>query len=463
MEALQGQEALGVSQDQLPPGPSSEDARQFWQVYPVDPGRSIRALYEEYGPIFRLPTPAGRHMTGVVGAVATHQILAAHHSNFRAAGAFTYLRDVAPRVMIAYDGEYHDRVRALLMPALHKARIDHYLGVMLRYTEHALDGWPLDTPIEIAERMRQLTLPVVSKALLDLDASDEQFGLITKAIETMAEFANPTRRTYRADADQQQRYRSARETLQRLITGLISDRRAAGRDRGDFLSMLIAAHDDEAKPLTDDEIIDNMWGLFFAGHDTTAHAVAWALYLLSQNPQELFAARDELERVLGDALPTVEDLGRLQRIEWIAKETLRLFPSGPSIPRVAAAPFPVGEYVIPEGDLVVCFIFLTHRLPGIFRDPDRFIPERWAPDSGETHPPGSYAPFSIGPRWCPGMPFALMEMKEILSVALRRFSFTLEPGQKIIYYAASAAAHPAPGIVMRVNPLRQLRRVEPTT
>lgn len=450
-----------MSHVRLPPGPSSEDAHQFWQAYAVDPGGGIRTLYEEYGPIFRVPTPAGRHMTGIVGADATHQILAAHHGNFRAAGAFTYLRDVAPRVMIAYDGEYHDRMRALLMPALHKTRIDHYLGVMLRYTEHAMDRWPLDTPIEMAAKMRELTLPVVSKALLDLDAGDEQFGVITDAIKIMAEFATPMRRTFRGDPNQQQRYRSARETVQTVVARLISDRRARGDDRGDFLSMLIAAQDDEAKTLTDDEIIDNMWGLFFAGHDTTAHAVAWALYVLSQNPQELQAARDELDRVLGDALPTVEDLGRLQRIEWITKETLRLFPSAPSIPRVAVAPFPVGEYVIPEGDLVVCFIFLTHRLPEIFRDPDRFIPERWAPDSGETHPPGSYAPFSIGPRWCPGMPFALMEMKEILSVALRRFSFTVEPGQTIIFYAAPPAAHPSPGIVMRAKPFRQIQRLEP--
>ncbi|MDO8506294.1 MAG: cytochrome P450 [Candidatus Limnocylindria bacterium] len=416
-------------------------------------------LHRTYGPVFRVQAPGGRHVTGLVGAEANAYVLVREHQNFASSGAFDYLKRLAPTSMLALDGEEHERLRRLLMPAVEKRRVGSYLSDMVRHTARALDRWPLGVPFDVAEKLRELTFGVVTKALLGLDTSDTRYDEMAKAVWVAAEYISPLTQSARNDPERVARFLRAKAVIDALIDGLIVERTASGEDHGDFLSMLLRMRQGEAG-IDDAKVRDQMWTLLFAGHDTTAHAIAWTLYLLAQHPRERDLAVAELDRELGDRLPTQDDLPRLVYLDRVAQEAQRLYPSAPSIPRVVKERFEFGGYGIPAGDLVVLYLHLTHRLPEVFRDPDAFVPERWDPARGEAHPPFSYVPFGAGPRMCPGGMFALLEIKEVLSVALRRFTFELEPGQRIVAYAAAPAMRPVPGILMRVRPRRVLLRVD---
>jgi cytochrome P450 len=234
-----------------------------------------------------------------------------------------------------------------------------------------------------------------------------------------------------------------------FVDRAIAEKRASGEDRGDVLSALVHARDDDGSRMDEQELRENVWALIFAGHDTTAHAIAWALMLLAQHEGPRRRVLDEIARVLGDRTPTADDLTRLEELDRVCRESLRLFPSAPAIPRLVAQDFVVNGWTVPAGELVMCPIFLTQRLPEYFSESDEFRPDRWL---DESPPKGAYMPFGIGPRWCPGMPFAMLEMKEVLAAALRRLRFELEPGQQIIAYASAPTTRPKPGIWARVTP-----------
>ncbi len=443
----------------LPPGPPAEDLAAFWRSHLADPAAAVSELHRTYGPVFRVRAPGGRYVTGLVGAEANAYVLVRKHRNFVSAGAFDYLKPLAPTSMLALDGEEHERLRRLIMPAVEKRRVGSYLSEMVRQTGPALDRWPLGVPFDVAEKLRELTFGVVTKALLDLDTSDARYDGMAKAVWVTAEYISPLTQRTRNDPERVAQFLRAKAMIDALIDGLIAERTASGEDRGDFLSMLLRMREGEAG-IDDAAIRDQMWSLLFAGHDTTAHAIAWTLYLLAQHPRERELAVAELDRELGDRLTTLDDLHRLVYLDWVAQEAQRLYPSAPSIPRVAKERFEFGGYQIPAGDLVVLYLHLTHRLPELFRDPDAFVPERWDPARGEAHPTFSYLPFGAGPRMCPGASFALLEIKVVLSVALRRFTFELEPGQRIVAYAAAPAMRPVPGILMRVRSRRALLKVD---
>jgi cytochrome P450 len=205
--------------------------------------------------------------------------------------------------------------------------------------------------------------------------------------------------------------------------------RAATGD--DALSVLLAARDTDGSGLSAEQVRDQVVQLLAAGHDTTAHGLAWTLYLLSRHPAALERLLDEQEAVLGGRPPTYESLRDLTYLEMVAKEALRLYPPAWAGGRLTAAEIEWQGYRIPPGTFVMYSQWLSHRLPDVFHAPEAFRPERFDPEHGEQHPPFAYVPFRGGARLCLGMTFALQEMKVVLSALLRRWRFALEPGQRI--------------------------------
>jgi cytochrome P450 len=227
----------------------------------------------------------------------------------------------------------------------------------------------------------------------------------------------------------------------------------AAADRGGVLSLLLEARDEDGQPLPDAALRDHVLTLLFAGHDTTTATITFLLYELARNPDQIAPLREELDEVLaGGRAPTAEDLvGRLPRLDMAVDETLRLYPPAWIGPRRSVEPFEFAGHTVPGGVHVNYCSWASHRLPDVFPDPDRFLPERMSPEEKAKLPKGAYVPFGGGSRTCIGMRFGLLEVKAIAAMLLQRHDFALRRGYKL-RIRQTPTLGPRDGMPMAVRP-----------
>ena len=234
--------------------------------------------------------------------------------------------------------------------------------------------------------------------------------------------------------------------LDRIVYRLIAIRRATDQRGDDAISMLLQASSAETTPLTDRELRDEVMTLFMAGHETTAVALAWSLYLLSESTEAAAALQTELGDVLGGRLPTVADLPRLRYTEAVVFEALRLYPPAYVLSREAIRPTTVAGRALPKGGIAFISVWATHRRPDLFEAPSMFRPERWLDGLARRLPRGAYLPFAEGPRKCIGASFAMQESVLVLATIAQRFR--LKP-------VAAEEIRPRPAVTLRpAEPIR---------
>jgi len=232
------------------------------------------------------------------------------------------------------------------------------------------------------------------------------------------------------------RAKAARGRLDAIIYDMIAERRASGRDHGDLLSMLLTAQDEEngeivGGGMTDRQVRDEAMTILLAGHETTANALTWTWYLISQSPEIEAKLHDEIDRVLQGRLPTVADLSSLSFAEKVVTEAMRLYPPAWIVGRRAIAEYPIGEYVAPPRTIMIMSPWILHRDPRYFADPDRFHPDRWTPELEAALPQFAYFPFGGGPRRCIGESFAWMELVLVVATLAQRWTLRLVPGHPV--------------------------------
>jgi cytochrome P450 len=245
----------------------------------------------------------------------------------------------------------------------------------------------------------------------------------------------------------------AKRQIDSFLFNLLVQRRIEGRDAGDVLSMLLTVQKEEqhSQTITDRRICDHVMTFLAAGHETTANALTWTFYLLSQNQEPREKLLAELQQVLGGRTPTLEDLPHLSYLERVINEAMRLYPPVWTIGRRSIHTFDLDGYQFPPNTIFLISQWALHRHPGIWRDPDAFRPERWDPESGEHTPSWSYFPFGGGPRICIGMPFAQMEAKLLLSTILQHSTPRLVPGFHVQIQPA-VTLRPKNGLCMILDP-----------
>ncbi|MDX2030822.1 MAG: cytochrome P450 [Blastocatellia bacterium] len=345
--------------------------------------------------------------------------------------------------LLTSEGEFHLRQRRMMQPAFHRQRIAGYARVMVEYAAKTSERWrglPPGAQLDISHEMTRLTLAVVSKTLFDADvekdapevgaALSEMLDLFDRTLSPLHIFLD------KIGVGQGRRYTDARDALNEIIYRIIRERRERRdglEDRGDLLSMLLLAVDDEGdgSGMTDEQVRDEAMTLFLAGHETTALALTWMWYLLSQHPEAEARLHAELDEVLGDRLPTFEDLPRLRYTEMIMAETLRLYPPAWILGRGVLEPCEIGGYRIPERSTIVISPYVVHRDPRFYPDPLRFDPERWTPEAREARPKFAYFPFGGGNRVCIGEGFAWTEGMLLLATLARRWRLRLAPGHPV--------------------------------
>jgi cytochrome P450 len=246
------------------------------------------------------------------------------------------------------------------------------------------------------------------------------------------------------------RYRRGVARLDRLVSRVLAERRAAPGDRGDLLSMLMAARDDDGKPMSDRQLRDELITLFLAGHETTAISLSWTLFLLARNPEVDAALAGEIREVLGGRMPGAADLPRMKLAEAVVREALRLYPPAYAVGREAVADCTIGGYRVPAKSTIYFSPWSLHRDARWFDDPEDFRPSRWMDGSTARVPKYAYIPFGGGPRICIGERFAMMEAVLVLVTILRRFLLEM----------AGPDPTPFPSITLRPygGPMMRVRR-----
>jgi cytochrome P450 len=323
----------------------------------------------------------------------------------------------------------HRQQRRLIQPAFHKARIEGYRDTMVSLTEGAIESWRPGETRDLVAEMERLTLAVANKTLFGLDTTAGELSLGEQIQEMLGLTMNPaTLVPVSLPFTPRGRLVAAAARTEERLRTLIERKRAAGTEGDDVLSMLLASRDERGEAMSDDELVGQLFLLFFAGHDTTKNAVAWTVFLLSQHPRILADLRDELRGVLGGAAPRNDQIAELPLLDRVIKESLRLLPPAPFTGRITTRPTELGGVEIPAGMEVMVSPYCLHRYPDLYPEPQRFRPDRWEKLSPS---PYEYAPFGAGPRMCIGAAFATLELKVVLAMLLQRFGFELAPGARI--------------------------------
>jgi len=349
--------------------------------------------------------------------------------------------------LLTSEGEFHLRQRRLVQPAFGRQRMAAYADAMVASAAAHTETWTSGDLVDVAEEMAALTLTVVGRTLFGADVSGMRAD-VADAMTTMLHAFTRVALTpwasvaVRLPTPAARRLRAAEATLDQAVYSIIQQRRAGGRDEGDLLSMLLLAHDTEAAAgepvrMTDQQVRDEVMTLLLAGHETTANALTWAWYLLSEHPAAADRMRAELTAALAGELPTYADLPRLPWTTAVLAESMRLYPPAWIVGRRALEDVELGGWRLPAGSLCVVSQWVTHRDGRWWPDPLVFRPERWIDAAGgfsehhDERPRFAYFPFGAGTRVCVGESFAWTEGVLLLATIAQRWSLTQVPGHPV--------------------------------
>ena len=415
-----------------PPGPRRTIPLAGLLAYRRGPLPFFQNLAQQYGDIsyFRLgPQPAYffNHPDYI------KEILITNNQSFMKGLALQRAKRLLGEGLLTSEGEFHRRQRRLAQPAFHRQQIASYAGVMTDFAARTAERWRDGETLDISQEMMRLTLAIVGKTLFDAEVESDAREVgeaMTIVMDLFNTITSPFFELFqKLPLPQLRRFDTARARLDAIIYRLIEERRRSSEDRGDLLSMLLMARDLEGDggQMSDMQLRDEALTIFLAGHETTANAMTWTWYLLSQHPEAEKKLHEEIDRVLGNRLPTFADVAELKYTEMVLAESMRLYPPAWALGRLALHDLEIAGYTIPKKSLVLMSQYVMHRDPRYFPDPLRFEPDRWQPAAREARPPFSYFPFGGGPRRCIGEGFAWMEEILLLSTLARQWQMRLLP------------------------------------
>jgi cytochrome P450 len=418
----------------LPPGPTSKSWAGTFKDYSRDPLKYLPWLAREYGDITTI-----RYLNFRVYFVShpglVEELLVNQNRKFIKGRILRANKRLFGNGLLTSEGDFWLRQRRLAQPAFHRARIASYADTMARFTTRLLGEWKTGEVRDIHAEMMRLTLQIVAKTLFDADVDQEarQVGQALEAImELNSDFRKLILRPSWLPTPRNIRAAIATRRLNKIIYRFIRERRASGRDAGDFLSMLLDAQDEDGSRMNDQQLRDEAITLFLAGHETTANALSWTWFLLAQNPRVESKLHAELDSVLAGKIPSLDDLPLLHYTSHIVTESMRLYPPAWGMARLAIEDVQIGGYVIPKGSGVSTAQWVVHRDPRWFESPEDFLPERWEGDLLKRLPRFAYFPFGGGPRQCIGNNFANMEAVLLLATIAQRFRIHLIPDHPVV-------------------------------
>jgi cytochrome P450 len=374
-----------------------------------------------------------------------HQVLVTDAKKYQKSFLFRLiLSKYLGNSIVNVEGDQWKNQRKLMQPAFHHNRIQGYAQTMVDYTVNLMEDWGDEVDLDV--EMMNVTLRISNKTLFDADTDDtgDLKDVMNVFRETIGKAAvSPPLIPDWIPTPGNRTRKRINQALDEIVLKIIAERRAEGsQDRGDLLSMLMQATYDDGSHMNDKQLRDEVMTLFIGGHETTAIALSWALYLVVTHPEVKQKLMDELDSVLEGRLANVNDLPRLTYTDMVIQETLRLYPPAWQTQREALEDVEIGGYTVKKGSTLMISPYLTHHDARWWTNPDEFIPERFAPENVQEQYKYAYFPFGGGPRVCLGNQFVMMETKLVLATMMQHCEFTLTPGQDI---------HVVPMITLRSN------------
>lgn len=369
-----------------------------------------------------------------------HYVLQHNQKNYtRNARSAAKIAMICGESLLTTSGSAWLRQRRLVQPVFQPQCAQAFLPVMTEATATMLERWNerarAGQPLAIDAEMSRLTYAIVARSLFGSDVTGEA-DAVAAAMDVLLD------QTYRRletlvdlpawlPTPANRRFRQARETIDRIVDRMIADRRKTSGDARDLLALLLRAADEETRDaLSDRQLRDQAIALLLSGHQTTADALSWALYLISTHQNVEAGVREEITTVLEGRPPALTDIPRLQYTTMVFHESIRLYPPIWILERRVVEDDEIGGYDIPAGSTVVVSPYTLHRHRSFWPDPDAFLPERFAtPISGRQ--PIAFLPFGAGQHYCIGSHFAQLEVRVVLAMVLQAFSLRLVPGARV--------------------------------
>lgn len=424
--------------------------RMFWLAR--NPVRGFSYFQRRYGDTFILQVGGTRSTIVTANAEVIQHVLQKNPRNYEKSEIQTdQLAQFIGRGLLTNEGSDWLRQRRLIQPGFHRERLANVAQLMgdelqLIATELAVDI-RRRPQVDMYPWMTAATFRIIARTLFSENLSDERLSFLHDHITKMQEYIVyavrlPLLRPVLRGLGLTGRMIDRREASFRILTEIIEERRSES-PRDDLLQMLIdSRYEDTGEPMQPRRLLEEVAILFVAGHETSANALAWALYLLARHPRVQERLVAEIDTGLGDRTPDMGNVRRLPYLTQVINETMRLYPPAWITDRIAFQDDSAAGYDIPRGVVVAPFIYGVHHHPEYWPDPEVFDPDRFAPGRDLAHP-FAFMPFGGGPRMCIGSNFAMLEMQLALITLLRRFRFAAVPGRE---------AKPFPLITLRPKP-----------
>jgi len=439
----------------LPPGPRGAPLLGLALALLRDPLGCLAKAQREHGDLFRLRVGV-QDVYFMARPEHAQRVLIDAVDNYVRGEPFEPVRELGGENLVTAEGAVWRRKRRIAQPAFQHEHLAKLHARVVALTADMLSDWQErgGELIDLDAEMSALTLRVIGTLLCGIDLSDtasEMGGAMREVMTYVAEALSPLRPPLAVPTPSNLRVRAAQRKLHGLVDELIAERRASDAHHHDLLSFLMAARDaDTGDALSDEELRAETLNFIVAGHETTAVALTWTLYLLSLHP--MAARRVQLElRSLGGEPPDGAKLRELNYLERVVYESMRLFPPAHTVPRRAVSEDEIDGFRIPAGATVAVCIWLIHHHKDLWDNPEGFDPDRFVGKAEAERHRAAFIPFAAGPHKCIGMPLAMMEAKIILAMVLQRFRLDLPPGAQAEPHPR-ATLRPKASVMMRLVP-----------
>lgn len=377
------------------------------------------------------------------------QILIDNNQNYcRNRRSNDLLKLVTGENLVSSDGEMWRKQRRLLQPVFHRKRINGFASIMTDSASKMLARWETLADgdlLDVDKELHDVTFSIVGLALFGVDLSDDSQDmghLMTGASEYFSyRLGNLLAPPLWVPTKRNREYKATSQKLAHLGPQLVKDRRAHIAEHGsadesgrqfDMMDLLLdARYEDTGEGMGDEQLLTEIYAMLGAGHETTANSLSWTFYLLSEHPEVEAKLWAEIDSVLGDRTPTLEDVAELTYTKMVLNESMRLYPAAWAIARQSIEADRFGPYELPADAGVLMPIHSIHRHPDFWDEPEAFDPERFVPEKEKEHHRFAFFPFGGGPRQCIGQSFAMMEAQLVLAMIVQRYRLKLVPGHVV--------------------------------